>query len=473
LNLSLPATIEECHKLILLQQKQIEFCLSKIIELEARLNQNSSNSNRPPSSDFGNRGGTGIPKVPQKQGGQKGHKGKTLLKIETPDKIIQLGTEKCTCGAELDASQGEVYQTYQVFDIPEPKLFVTEYQRLRQVCVCGQIHKGVLPDGVNASVQYGSGVRAFTTLMSTSCQLSYEKISTLFTDLFGYDLNESTAVTNNRLAYERLEHAENQIKAGVLKSGVVHFDESGLKVGVKNYWLHTACTKLLTHLFVSVHRGTKAHQEGISILGQFKNWAVHDCYATYFTFTNCQHALCIPHLLRELKAQMEENKKWAGEMHTYLLDLYKQSQKGTKTVLNIEVEKKKWQELCRNAIQLEELLLPESIPIADNLKNKKRGRKKKGKALSLLHRLLEHCDAVMAFAQYEAVPFSNNQAERDVRPVKTKQKVAGCFRTVTGADYYARIQGFISSCRKNKINVFNELRLLFGTYDLYNAPFGC
>jgi transposase len=471
--LELPTTIEECHVLLLVQQKRIDFCMSKIAELEARLNQNSSNSSRPPSSDFGKRGGTGIPKIPQKQGGQKGHKGKTLLKIETPDKIIQLGTSRCSCGAALDTLQGEVYQTYQVFDIPKPKLHVTEYQRLRQVCQCGLVHKGVLPAGVNACVQYGPSVRAFTTLLSTSCQMSYEKICILFKDLFGYDLNESTAITNNKLAYERLEGTENQIKAAILASEVVHFDESGVKIGVKGHWLHTACTDLYTHLFVSSHRGKKAHKEGVSILPKFKNWAVHDCYRTYFTYTNCRHALCIPHLLRELKAQMEEGKKWAGEMHKYLLDLYKQSQKGTKTVPNIELEKVKWKEFCHQFIQLEESLLPKPSPIEDTIKPKKRGRKKRGKALSLLDRLLEHCDAVLAFAEHEVVPFSNNQAERDVRPVKTKQKVAGCFRTSTGVDCYARIQGFISTCRKNNFNVFNELLSLFENHTLYNAPFGC
>ena len=96
-------------------------------------------------------------------------------------------------------------QTCQVFDLPQPKLEVTEYQVVEQVCTCGCAHRGPLPAGVNAAVQYGSGVRALTVLLNNSCQLSFQKISTLFEDLFGYDLNESTAVTNNEVAYQRLE----------------------------------------------------------------------------------------------------------------------------------------------------------------------------------------------------------------------------------------------------------------------------
>jgi transposase len=329
-----------------------------------------------------------------------------------------------------------------------------------------------LPPGIYASVQYGPGVRALTVLLNTSCQLSYEKISTLFSDLFGYDLNESTAISNNELAYERLETTENRIKEALMEGEVTHFDESGLKVGVKLKWLHTACSTLFTYLFVSEKRGGKAHQTAVSILSRIKNWAVHDCYSTYFKFKNCRHALCNPHILRELQAQVEQGKLWAANLQIFLLELYKKSEKGVKTVPNIAAEKKKWLKICKQAIQIEELLLPKN-PTPEFEQKKKRGRKARGKALSLLDRLVEHSNAVLAFAEYEAVPFSNNQAERDIRPIKTKQKVAGCFRSSQGAERYARIQGFISTCRKHQLNLFNELRAVCSTPDLYVAPFGC
>lgn len=453
------------------QQKQIDELTSRVADLEARLNQNSGNSSRPPSSD-GPKRKPGIPKEPKGHGGQKGHKGNTLRKVERPDHTVRLTTPVCSCGLSLDADSGTVEQTYQIFDLPQPKLEVTEYQRIRQRCACGREHLGILPVWINASVQYGCGVRALTVLLSTSCQLSYEKVSTLFTDLFGYDLNESTAVSNNELAYEHLETTENQIKEALIKGEVTHFDESGIKVGVKLRWLHTACSPLFTYLFVSEKRGGKAHQTDLSILTRIKNWAVHDCYSTYFKFNNCRHALCNPHILRELQAQVEQGKLWATKLQTFLLELYKKSEKGTKTVANIAAEKEKWLKMCREAIQVEELLLPKKIPPESGQK-KKRGRNPRGKALSLLDRLVEHSNAVLAFAEFDAVPFSNNQAERDIRPVKTKQKVAGCFRTVEGADRYARIQGFISTCRKHQLNIFKELRAVCSTADLYVAPFGC
>jgi transposase len=476
--LELPTTIESCHALIrnLLsviehQQQQLDFLKSRVSELETRLNQNSRNSSRPPSSD-GPKRKPGLPKAPKDKGGQTGHQGKTLRKVEHADHYVRLTTAICSCGLALDPSKGEIAQTYQVFDLPAPKLAVTEYQRIRQRCSCGCEHLGSLPADIHASVQYGAGVKALTVLLSNSCQLSYEKISTLFADVFGYDLNEGTALSNNEIAYERLEATEERIKEALIEEELSHFDESGVKVGAVLHWLHVSCSTLFTYLFVHEKRGHKAHQSDVSILSRIKNWAVHDCYGTYFKYQNCRHALCGPHISRELQAQIEQGKLWAAQLQNFLLELYQKSEKGTKTAPMIAEEKQKWLDLCREAIQTEELLLSQKAP-PPLIKGKKRGRKARGKALSLLDRLLKHSDAVLAFAEYQVVPFSNNQAERDIRPVKTKQKVAGCFRTLKGAQQYARIQGFISTCRKHKLNVFNELRAVCSTNILYNAPFGC
>lgn len=450
-------------------QKQIDEQKSSIAGLEARLNQNSRNSSRPPSSD-GPKRKVGIPKEPKIKGGQRDHQGKNLGKVDAVDHTVRLVTPICSCGLVLDPKNGVVIKTHQVFDLPQPKLEVTEYQVIEQICSCGCIHQGQAPQWINAAVQYGPGVRALSVLLNNSCQLSFQKISTLFEDLFGYKLNESTAVSNNKVAYQSLEPAENQIKASLVDSPLVHFDETGILVSTKLKWLHTACNTLFTYLFVSTKRGGKAHQEAASILAAFRGWAVHDCYATYFTYTKCRHALCVAHLLRELQAQIEQQKLWATELKAFLLDLYQRSDKGKGTVPQIAIEKQNWLEKCQKAIQLEELLLPKT-DLPDPLQKKKRGRKPRGKALSLLDRLVLHSDAVLAFAEFECVPFTNNQAERDIRPVKTKQKVAGCFRTHEGAEIYARIQGFISTCRKHQLNVFNELRAACST-ELYVAPFG-
>ena len=457
--------------------KRLDEQSSRIAMLEAQLNQNSRNSSRPPSSD-GLKRQVGIPKEAKGQGGQASHKGKTLEKTDNPDHIIRLTTPECSCGQRLDPDKGTLIISRQVLDLPQPKLEVTEYQLIEQVCSCGRIHRSDFPAGVQAPVQYGSGVRAFTVLLNNSCQMSYNKISTLFEDLYGYDLNESTAFSNNELTYERLEGVEHQIKESLLASEVVHSDETGLQVGGgKAKWLHTTCNALFTYLFVSENRGSKAHTAAVSILPFFTGWAIHDCYGFYFGYKKARHGLCGSHILRELQGQVEQGKLWATEIKTLLLDLYTRSEKGTKTVPDIALEKDKWRKLCQKAIDFEELLLPvlavnTITPPPETGDKVKKGRKARGKALALLDRLLKHIDPVLAFAEFEVVPFTNNQAERDIRPAKTKQKVAGCFRTMKGAQSYARIQGFISTCRKHKLNVFNELRAVCSTHLSYVAPFG-
>lgn len=489
--IKLPATVEECHSVIHQfvsvtrhQQTQIEALTSKIVSLEARLSHNSSNSSRPPSSNFGKNTPKqiikpGLPKEKKQQGGQANHKGNTLLKIENPDEIIQLSTPFCDCGLVLEISTAKIVQTYQSFDLPDPKLYVTEYQRLFQECTCGKTHLGVLPAHIHANVQYGPNVRAFTALLSNACQLSHQKVSTLFCDLFGYDLNESTVLTNNECIYESLAPIEAGIKTSLLESEVVHFDETGVKINKKLHWLHTACNTVFTYLFVHEKRGKKAHTATTSILPSFQNWAIHDCFASYFTYADVKHGLCNTHLLRELQFQIEQGKLWAIQIHQCLLDLYKRTQNGTIPIQNIEIEKQNWKKICSEAIVVEEILLATQTPIPvlslfDTLAtSKKRGRKPRGKALKLLDRLLLHSDAVLAFAQFEVVPFSNNQAERDIRPIKTKLKISGCFRTSDGANRYARIQGFISTCRKNKLNVFKELKALAQNPKHYKVAFAC
>jgi transposase len=487
----LPDTIEGCHQLlrqfivlIRHQQEQLDDMRSRFAALEARVNQNSQNSSRPPSSDFGkntpkNTTKPGIPKEKKDKGGQTDHKGNTLLKVEKPDEIVQLGTPICDCGLLLDLSQAQVAQTYQVFDLPVPKLYITEYQRLMQKCACGKTHLGAKPDFIHANVQYGPNVRAFTTLLSNACNLSHQKVSTLFCDLFGYDLNESTVLSNNQFMYESLAPTEEIIKKALLQSEVVHFDESGMKINKTLHWLHTACNAVFTYLFVHEKRGKKAHTGTTSILPSFKNWAIHDCFATYFTYIYAKHGLCNAHLLRELQFQIEQGKLWATQIHEFLLDLHVRTEKGTIPLQNIAVEKETWKKMCIQAIETEEILLLAQKPLPvlslfDNEKTpKKRGRKARGKSLKLLDRLLEHTNSILAFAEFEAVPFTNNQAERDIRPIKTKLKVATCFRTTDGANRYARIQGFISTCRKNNLNVFEQLKLVAQNSIFYTPPFGC
>lgn len=425
---------------------------AKIAELEARLQADSHNSHKPPSSD-GIRKRPALPKPSgRKKGGQPGHPGKTLKMSPHPDQTIVCKPEICSCGASLQDTPGTVIERRQVFDLPEPKLAVTEYQRLQCQCpMCGTRHEGVFPAHVKAPTQYGVGVLAFASLLNTAYMMPFKKVQSLFLDLFGSAVNERTVETANRRCYEALAPSEAIIKASLQHAPVCHFDETGIRVEGKLHWQHVVSSPSATYRFVHAKRGTLALNSPDSLLPSYHGWAVHDCWASYFGYASCRHALCGAHLLRELTAVAEQGSRWANQMHRLLLTLYRHSAFGTHTVSFPQRWSQLYDQVCHRA-QREE---------PPPTRGHRRGKATRTKGRNLLERLIAHKHAVLAFALYEDVPFTNNQAERDLRPVKVKQHIAGCFRTLVGAQHDARISSFISTARKQCRHVFKELRQIF------------
>ena len=332
--------------------------------------------------------------------------------------------------------------------MPEPQLEVTEH-RLGQITCCGMQQCGAYPSEVGAPVQYGPGVRALVTKLSVDHKLPLEQIGTLFSDLYGYELNSETVERTLEAGYALSEPLEDQTKAQLTQAAVVHFDETGVRAGRKLQWLHTACNDRYTHLFVHENRGEKALRSASSILPAFKGRAIHDHLAAYYKFTQAQHGACNAHILRELQGLMERGSAWGKEMHTFLLELYHQT-------LPLQGEAAE-QARQRYRQILDQAELEEPPPEARQGK----GRPKSTPGRNLLRRLIAHQEAVLAFALVEGAPFTNNQAERDLRPAKVKQKVSGCFRTSQGAKVYARLQAVISTCRKQERNIFATLCALF------------
>lgn len=421
--------------------------LAENADLRSKLNLNSRNSHKPPSSD-GLSKKPGIPKGdPKKSGGQRGHKGKTLKMVDQPDQVVLHHAPKCPCCAKIFNASDVVLisQKRQIFDIPEPRIEVTEHQIGVVVC-CGRQHPGVFPSQVSQPVQYGSRIKGLSVLLNNDYKLPLKKIKQLMGDLWNCSFNEGTVATANASIYETLQPVEEQIKASILASEVAHFDETGMRVEKKLYWYHVASTYQFTHLFVHPHRGKEALESEDSVFKDFKNWAIHDCWASYFDSNQCRHGLCDSHLLRELTNLVENGSKWASQMHQFIINLYKISQKATVVVADRQTWEREYKHICQLADR------EEPPP-----KQGKRGKPKNSKGRNLLNRLLKYIDGWLAFAFVEQVPFTNNQAERDIRCLKTKQKVATNFQTFKGAQHFARIQAFVSTLRKHSMNVFQNM----------------
>ena len=440
----------------------------RIKELEGQKNKDSHNSHIPPSKGIFKVIKNLREKTEKKQGGQKGHPGKTLEKVPNPDKI-EVHKVKCceNCGIDLSKHEIDSHEKRQVFDLPEIKIEVTEHQAEIKTCKCGHVNKAKFPETIKAPVQYGLNIQSLCIDLGNYQFMSYDRTSEFMEDLTGYRINESTINKQNEILFNKLETFEEKTIEHIQNSEVSNHDESGIYCEGDRMWLHSSSTKNATHYGVDTERGKDA-TDRIGILPNRKGKIVHDNWGTYFLYTNCGHGLCNAHHLRELTwFEEEENAIWAVEMKKLLLGAKKQVEhaqvEGKK-----ELEAEKLQEIEKQYQAIIDKGI-KGIPIPQ-IQIKKRGKPKKPKQLNFLERFVKHKLSVLDFMYDFNVPFDNNLAERDIRMVKVKQKVSGTFRSIKGAKYFARIRSYISTVKKNNKNVFDEIKnALFGTSFYYTT----
>jgi transposase len=438
-------------------QQNLEQVHQRLRAVEEQLKKNSRNSHKPPSSD-------GLKKIPKvrkpsgkKPGGQKGHKGTTLQMVENPDIIEVHKVERCgRCGQSLKAEKVLGYDRRQVFDLPLIQVEVTEHQAEIKKCGgCGTLTTAEFPEEARHKVQYGPGLKATAAYIKGYGLLSYERAAELFEDLFGVPLSGGTLVNIDREIGERLEEVNERIKEQILYSPIVHFDETGMRIEGKLHWLHVAGTEEATYYVPHGKRGSQAI-EAIGILPSFEGIAVHDGWSSYFNY-GCDHALCNAHHLRELTFVYEqEGQRWAKQMIEFLLEVKEKKEKST----GQRFSAKRIQEFERRYRDIVAMGMAANPPPAEEGK-KKRGRKKKSKAANLLDRLRQHEKAVLAFMYAFSVPFHNNLGERDIRMMKVQQKISGTFRSFEGALSFCRIRSYISTVKKQGLNVMSALQDVF------------
>jgi transposase len=448
----------------------VQGLLSRISTLEERLEKvenqlkkDSRNSSRPPSGDgFKKRTKSLRQPSERSNGGQKGHPGSTLEWREQVDQIVVHPVSECqSCGFSLATSEAIDHDFRQVHELPPLRLQVIEHQAEVKCCLqCDSLSRGVFPADVNSVVQYGSGLKGLMVYLQDAQLLPFERTCEVLREVFGCEISEGTLYNAREKCFERLATVEQAIKAGVTSSSVGHFDETGLRVNSQLWWLHVASTSQLTYYFVHDKRGRAAMDE-MDVLPQFKGISVHDGWASYRHY-DCAHSLCNAHHLRELRFIVERYEQtWADEVMTLLVNI-KTAVDTAKAENNEQLQpaqltnfKQRYQTLLTDGFEANP-----PPPVDDNAP-KKRGRLKQSRPKNLLERLQKHQSAVLAFMHDFRVPFDNNQAERDVRMMKLKQKISGCFHAATGAQQFCRIRGYLSTLRKQGLPVLNALKTVF------------
>lgn len=446
------------HQRITHLSGQVSQLTEQVKTLQERLAKDSHNSSLPPASDRFSRQSKPSSlrqKSEKKAGGQQGHDGTTLSMSEVPDEVIPLPVTQCRhCQADLSAIAAHAIQRRQVVDVPRPRLQVTEFQgECKQCPHCQQTTTAAFPQGVSAPVQYGPRVGAMAIYLLTQQLLPWKRACEVLADLVGAELSEGTLAGLMQRTAQTLVPVEEQIKTALIAAQVIHQDETGLYVQGHRHWLHVTSTDKLTHYQVHRSRGHKA-LEAIGILPHFQGVSVHDGWGAYFLYS-CTHALCGVHLLRDLTFLAEElGLWWAAKLKALLLDMKEAADQaraqGRHWMHYLEVAD--WEVHFLALLDEGDQLHPRApTPIG------KRGKAKQHPARNLLDRLRKYQHAVWAFLEDLRVPFDNNQAERDVRMVKVQQKVSGTFRSADGAIAFCRIRGYLSTLRKQGMQLFSAL----------------
>jgi transposase len=435
----------------------------RVEALENQLAKNSRNSSKPPSGDgFKPQPKSQRRKSGRSSGGQSGHAGQTLEWSTEVDAVMLHPVETCeVCGISLSAVEVESWEMRQVQDLAPIQLTVTEHRAEVKCCPgCQTLNRGAFPSGVNSVVQYGASLKSLMVYFLDYQLLASARVAELFADVFGCSLSEATLYTSRERCFDELESVEDWIFEQVVSAEVIHCDETGLRVKGGLWWLHVASTDGFTFYFVHTKRG-KAALEAMALLPNYDGISVHDGWKSYAQY-DCDHALCNAHHLRELEFIRDRYEQtWAEEMSILLCDLKQQVDDAKRQGRsNLSPDLVQWFE-DRYALLIEAGLFVNPAPDSPPDAAKSRGKPKQSPPKNLLDRLQHHRAQVLAFMHDFRVPFDNNQAERDLRMMKLKQKISGGFRSVEGAQMFGRIRGFISTLKKQGLNVLDALKQVF------------
>jgi transposase len=379
--------------------------------------------------------------------------------VDNPDHLIVhelYGPCPCGCGSDLRNQPVLRYERRQVVELPPQKAVVTEHRTEVKRCPkSGREISASFPEDMGqAPIQYGHRFMGLLVYLRDQQLMPLKRISQLSADLFGRPVSEATIEAALTHVYDELSEFEAQVSDLIAQSPIAHADETGLRVEGKLHWLHLASTPRLTWYGVHEKRGGEAIRH-FNLLPRFAGRLIHDCWSPYFKL-ECDHGLCNAHLLRELKFLHEVcRQKWAKPMADLLVDMHRSvDAAATEGTALTTIECAAWTEAYRTVLRegFAENPEPPSPP-----GSKRRGRPKHTKAQNLLARLQEHEGYILAFLHDPQVPFTNNQAEQDVRMMKVQQKISGGFRTLAGAQIFARIRGYVSTVRKNGRNVLEDI----------------
>ena len=439
---------------------------ARVERLERQAAKDSGTSSRPPSSD------SPYKKKPPRDrslrekgkrapGKQPGEPGTTMKLVDDPDHRFFHPPSECgTCGTGLDGEDVFAQRRHQVTDVkPAPAPEVTEHVAQSKKCPwCGDVTEGELPPGVRARASFGPEAHAQAANLTCGNFIPSGRAGQLMADLAGIRVSLGWIAGVRAKAAALVESSGfMDLVAGLLKEAeAVHADETPARAAGSLRYVHLACTKHLTHMHTG-DRSADAVDDG-GVLPGYQGILVRDGYHQgYGHLTSALHAWCGAHLLRDLKDLYEFEpggpQEWAEQMAALLIEARgaardarlsgkKALDPDTVTALTSRYRQITQDGYARNCYR--------QTPTAKD-------------ACRIARRFMKHEDMILRFITRPDLDiFSNNQAERDVRPVKVQQRASGgCWRTLEGLADFAVVQSYLSTASKWGIARIDALRGLF------------
>ena len=381
--------------------------------------------------------------------------------LSAPGIVVEIPLDICSeCGGDLKEEPIASAEKRQVFDLPSIKVQVTEYQAQRKVCLhCGTLVTAAFPFGVSAPAQYGPAMQAAMAYLNVRQVIPCVRTVEILQDLFGHRPSAGSVVQAVAQCAARLAPAVDEIRHHLTQARLLHADETGVRCEGKTQWLHVVSNATHTLYTYSAKRGIEGIAAG-QVLPNYQGILVHDFWAAYDTL-DCQHSRCNAHLLRELTACVESGHPWAQSLIAALLAIKQAADSARANGEKIipAAHRKRLQADYDNWVGIGLQAHPEQQKPPG--KSGKRGRVKQSVETNLLRRLRDKRDEVLRFGNDLEVPFDNNQAERDLRMIKVQQKVSGCFRSEAGAKRFCVISSYISTIRKQSLNLMESLKAAY------------
>jgi len=439
---------------------------ARVERLERQAAKDSGTSSKPPSSD------SPYKKKPPRDrslrekgkrapGKQAGEPGTTMKLVDNPKYRHWYPPSECgTCGTGLDGEDVWAQRRHQVTDIrPAPPAEVTEHVAQSKKCPwCGDVTEGELPPGVRARASFGPETHAQAVNLTCGNYVPSGRAAVLMAEMAGIRVSAGWIASVRAKAAALIESSGfMDLVAGLLKEAeAVHADETPARAAGSLRYVHLACTKWLTHM----HTGDRSADsvDGGGVLPGYQGILVRDGYHQgYGHLTSALHAWCGAHLLRDLKDLCEFEpggpQDWAEQMAALLVEARdaardaraagkKALDPDTVTALTSRYRTITQDGYARNCYR--------QAPTAKD-------------ACRIASRFMKHEDMILRFITRPDLDiFTNNQAERDVRPVKVQQRASGgCWRTLEGLADFAVVQSYLSTASKWGIAKIDALRGLF------------